>query len=145
MTSVKFTILALAKKIWPKVTAYALLGVLSALAAVIFNGYLPEEFGNFVGTETAGNILTILASSMLAVTTFSLSTMVSAYGAATSNVTPRATSLITEDKTTQNALSTFLVKQRKSSIKKELNYTAEKSQKKNTVKDMMQLWIILEL
>ena len=108
MTSVKFTILALAKKIWPKVTAYALLGVLSALAAVIFNGYLPEEFGKFVGTETAGNILTILASSMLAVTTFSLSTMVSAYGAATSNVTPRATSLITEDKTTQNALSTFL-------------------------------------
>lgn len=34
--------------------------------------------------------------------------MVTAYGAATSNVTPRATRLITEDKTTQNALSTFL-------------------------------------
>lgn len=108
MTSVKFTILALAKKIWPKVTAYALLGVLSALVAVIFKGYIPEELSKIVGAETAGNILTILASSMLAVTTFSLSTMVSAYGAATTNVTPRATRLITEDKTTQNALSTFL-------------------------------------
>ncbi len=108
MTNVKFTILALAKKIWPKVSAYALLGVLSALVAVIFKSYIPEELSKIVGSETAGNILTILASSMLAVTTFSLSTMVSAYGAATSNVTPRATRLITEDKTTQNALSTFL-------------------------------------
>lgn len=108
MTSVKFTILAQAKKIWPKVAAYALLGVISALAAVIFKSYIPEELSKIVGSETAGNILTILASSMLAVTTFSLSTMVSAYGAATSNVTPRATRLITEDKTTQKALSTFL-------------------------------------
>ena len=45
---------------------------------------------------------------MLAVTTFSLSTMVSAYSAATSNVTPRATKLIMEDTTTQNVLSTFV-------------------------------------
>ena len=108
MTNVKFTILALAKKIWPKVSAYALLGVLSALVAVIFKSYIPEELSKIVGSETAGNILTILASSMLAVTTFSLSTMVSVYGVAISNVTPRATRLITEDKTTQNALSTFL-------------------------------------
>ena len=45
---------------------------------------------------------------MLAVTTFSLSTMVSAYSAATSNVTPRATKLIMEDTTTQTVLSTFV-------------------------------------
>ena len=42
MTNVKFTILALAKKIWPKVSAYALLGVLSALVAVIFKSYIPD-------------------------------------------------------------------------------------------------------
>ncbi len=34
--------------------------------------------------------------------------MVSAYGAATSNVTPRAVALLVEDSTSQNALSTFL-------------------------------------
>ena len=45
---------------------------------------------------------------MLAVTTFSLSTMVSAYSAATSNVTPRATKLLMEDSTTQNVLATFV-------------------------------------
>lgn len=104
----KLVLLSLAKKIWPKVTAYALLGVLSALAAIVFKSYIPEKLAHAVGAETAGNILSILASSMLAVTTFSLSTMVTAYGSATSNVTPRATRLITEDKITQNALSTFL-------------------------------------
>lgn len=45
---------------------------------------------------------------MLAVTTFSLNIMVSAYSAATSNVTPRATKLVMEDSTTQNVLATFL-------------------------------------
>jgi uncharacterized membrane protein len=45
---------------------------------------------------------------MLAVTTFSLTTMVSAYGAATSQVTPRATKLLREDTTTQNVLATFI-------------------------------------
>lgn len=108
MASLRFTLFDLTKKIWPKVTAYALLGVISALTAVVLKAYIPEELSHMVGAETVGNILTILASSMLAVTTFSLSTMVSAYGAATSNVTPRATKLITEDKTTQSALSTFL-------------------------------------
>ena len=41
-------------------------------------------------------------------TTFSLNIMVSAYSAATSNVTPRATKLVMEDSTTQNVLATFL-------------------------------------
>lgn len=61
-----------------------------------------------IGSEATGSILGIIASSMLAVTTFSLSTVVSAYGAATSNVTPRATQLLIEDKTAQNTLSVFV-------------------------------------
>src|SRR5690554_7197137 len=45
---------------------------------------------------------------MLAVTTFSLGVMTSAFGAATTNVTPRATKLLMEDRLTQNVLSTFI-------------------------------------
>ena len=45
---------------------------------------------------------------MLAVTTFSLSAMVTAYGSATSNVSPRATLLLSEDRVTQNTLATFI-------------------------------------
>ncbi len=109
MPSIKLILLSMTKKMWPKVSAYALLGVGSALAAAAIKGSIADEnLRNIVDSETVGNLLTILASSMLAVTTFSLSTMVSAYSAATSNVTPRATKLITEDKTTRDALSTFL-------------------------------------
>ncbi len=61
-----------------------------------------------VGSESVGQILNILASSMLAVTTFSLSVMVSAYTAASSHVTPRATKLVQQDTTTQNVLATFI-------------------------------------
>jgi uncharacterized membrane protein len=45
---------------------------------------------------------------MLAVTVFSMSTMVGAYSAATNNVTPRATRLLMEDNTSQNVLGTFI-------------------------------------
>ena len=45
---------------------------------------------------------------MLAVSTFSLATMVSAYGAVSSSVTPRASKLLMDDTTAQNALGTFI-------------------------------------
>jgi uncharacterized membrane protein len=61
-----------------------------------------------IGAGSVGDILEIMASSMLAVTTFSLTVMVSAYGTVTSNISPRATRLLLQDSTTQNALGTFL-------------------------------------
>lgn len=45
---------------------------------------------------------------MLAVTTFSLSIAVSAFAAASSGATPRATILLQKDTTTQTVLATFL-------------------------------------
>lgn len=73
-----------------------------------FRSMIPESVSVKVGAEAVDNILNILASSMLAVTTFSLSIMVTAYGSATTNVTPRATRLVVEDVTTQNVLATFI-------------------------------------
>lgn len=73
-----------------------------------FKSMIPESVSVKVGAEAVDNILNILASSMLAVTTFSLSIMVTAYGSATTNVTPRATRLVVEDVTTQNVLATFI-------------------------------------
>ncbi|WP_430512581.1 DUF2254 family protein [Pannonibacter phragmitetus] len=58
--------------------------------------------------RAVSGILDILASSMLAVTTFSLSIMVSAYSAAASSTTPRANKLMLRDNTSQNALSVFI-------------------------------------
>ncbi len=70
--------------------------------------YFPASLSTNIGADSVDNILGIIASSMLTVTTFSLSTMVSAYSAATSSVTPRATRLVMEDSTTQNVLATFV-------------------------------------
>ncbi len=108
MFKIKLFILSLTKKIWPKVSFFAILAVMTALAAVYFSDYVPDTVGYKVGAETVSSILNILASSMLAVTTFSLTTMLSAFSSASTNVTPRATQVLLQDKTTQNVLSTFL-------------------------------------
>ena len=87
---------------------FSLLAIATALVAIVAEPYIPRDVPTKIGADAVDNILGIIASSMLAVTTFSLSTMVSAYSAATSNVTPRATRLVMEDSTTQNVLATFV-------------------------------------
>lgn len=98
----------LSRKLWVRASLISLLAVAAALVAFLITPYLPEDLSTDIGAEAVDNILSIIASSMLAVTTFSLSTMITAYGAATSNVTPRATRLIMEDSTTQNVLASFV-------------------------------------
>lgn len=96
------------RRIWFRATLFSLGGVLSALLAVAFSSYIPADLPAKIGADAVDKILSIIASSMLTVTTFSLSTMVAAYSAATNNVTPRATKLVMEDSTTQNVLATFV-------------------------------------
>ncbi len=96
------------KKLWFRATLFAIVAIITALLSILFKSMIPESVSVKVGAEAVDNILNILASSMLAVTTFSLSIMVTAYGSATTNVTPRATRLVVEDVTTQNVLATFI-------------------------------------
>lgn len=91
-----------------KATYFALLAILTAVASLYLGQFVPFDFPRRIGAETVDMILNILVTSMLAVTTFSLTTVVSAYTAATSSVTPRATKLLMEDPTAQNVLSTFI-------------------------------------
>ncbi len=95
-------------KLWLRASIFSLIGLLAALAGSLLNQYIPEEVSRTIDAEAVEDVLHILANSMLVVTTFSLSTMVAAYGAATSNATPRSTRLLLDDKTSQNALSTFI-------------------------------------
>ncbi|HCE8860824.1 TPA: DUF2254 domain-containing protein, partial [Klebsiella michiganensis] len=81
------------KKLWFRATLFAMVAIITALLSILFRSMIPESVSVKVGAEAVDNILNILASSMLAVTTFSLSIMVTAYGSATTNVTPRATRL----------------------------------------------------
>ena len=96
------------RQIWFRAGVISLLSVALAILAGIVIPYLPYTFDVDIGQRSVGTILQIMASSMLAVTTFSLTAMVSAYSSATQLATPRATQLMVSDPTSQNALSTFL-------------------------------------
>jgi uncharacterized membrane protein len=58
--------------------------------------------------DSIETLLTIIAASMLVISTFAVASMVSAYASASSTATPRSFSLVISDDVSQNALSTFI-------------------------------------
>ena len=96
------------RHLWVRVSVFSGLAVVASLASIYLAPLVPDDFSELLGTDAVDSILTILASSMLTVTTFSLTVMVATHTAATANTTPRALKLLIEDTTTQNALGTFL-------------------------------------
>ncbi|MAX50709.1 MAG: hypothetical protein CMH22_01855 [Methylophaga sp.] len=98
----------LTRTLWLRASLFAVLAIVTALIAIPVQSLIESPLPFEIGSEAVRGILNILASSMLAVTTFSLSVMVSAYTAASSSATPRATQLVRQDSTTQNVLATFI-------------------------------------
>jgi len=96
------------RRIWFRTALFSLAGLATALAAAVIGPMLPYHVQNAIDLKAVDDLLSILTSSMLAVTTFSVTIMLSAMAGATSNATPRATTLLMQDSTTQNTLATFL-------------------------------------
>ncbi len=86
----------------------SLLSVFSAVVALAVKEFIPNDIAFKLGADAVDSVLTIMASSMLAVTTFSLSTIVAAHASVASTATPRATELLLADTTAQTMLSTFI-------------------------------------
>lgn len=97
----------LTRRMWFRATLMGLLATALALVGLPLQGLVPQEWLK-VDASQLSHILTTLASSMLLVTTFSLSTVVTAYAAATSNATPRASKLLVEDGGVQRTLAGFI-------------------------------------
>ncbi|MFI8716292.1 DUF2254 domain-containing protein [Stenotrophomonas sp. NPDC077464] len=108
MTKWRLTLFRISRKMWFRSTLYGVLGVATALAGAAARFVLPAGLATQIGADSVGNILGILAASMLTVTTFALSTMVAAYGSAATNATPRASRLLIEDTRAQGTLATFI-------------------------------------
>jgi uncharacterized membrane protein len=104
----RMVLLRITRRLWFRAALYGLLAIATALIGTFASGLIPAGLATKIGAAAVGNILGILASSMLAVTTFSLSTMVAAYSAASNNATPRASTLLIEDSGSQQALATFI-------------------------------------
>jgi uncharacterized membrane protein len=98
----------LIRQMWVRAVLIGALGIIAALAGIVLEPLIPEAAARLIGADAVDTILSILASSMLAVVTFSLSVAVQAFSTAASSATPRATSLLQEDGTTQNVLATFV-------------------------------------
>lgn len=86
----QWAIRVVTRRMWFTAALFCLFAVALALAGALIGHAISYNFATKIGAKSVDNILNVLASSMLAVTTFSLATMVSAYAGATSNITPRA-------------------------------------------------------
>ncbi len=108
LTKWRWTLLQLSRRLWVRASLIGAMGIVTAVLAAFGERFIPWEVTAKIGADAVDDILSIIASSMLAVTTFSLSVMTSAYSAATNSVTPRATKLLMQDQVTQNVLATFI-------------------------------------
>jgi uncharacterized membrane protein len=104
----KFYFTKTTSSLWFRPAAYACLALLVLGAPTLIEPLMPWQWTNFVSANTNQTVLSILASSLLAVAIFSLSAMVSALRAASDSATPRARPLLVEDAAAQNAISTFI-------------------------------------
>jgi uncharacterized membrane protein len=107
MSRLRWILSRLRRTLWIRVSLYAVLGFFAAIAATLA-AFLPWPLPIDISAEAIDSLLNVIASSMLAVTTFSVMALTGAYGSATSNATPRATRLLTEDEFIQSVLATFI-------------------------------------
>ncbi|MBV0910999.1 DUF2254 domain-containing protein [Anianabacter salinae] len=96
-----------ARRLWVRTSLFALLALVTALLAPFFT-LLPFSLPFAIEPGALERLLAILTNSMLAVTTFSLSIMVSAHLAADGSATPRAHRLLREDGRTHAVIATFV-------------------------------------
>lgn len=103
----RFLLNRLSDRLWVKPLFMCLLSI-----GAVFMAKLTEQFSlNWLPTaniESLVKLLSIMASSMLVIATFSVTSMVSAYNSASTTATPRAFTVVVADDVSQNALSTFI-------------------------------------
>lgn len=103
-----FLLKQMIRSIWFRPALYALASVLTIGLTPIVAIFIPENWVGWINDGAVEQTLEILASSLLAVAIFALATMFQAFQAAAQAATPRARPLMTEDRTAQTAVSTFI-------------------------------------
>lgn len=104
----RFLIFNVKEKLWVKPLGFCLLSILVVFLAKVADGTSLAEHIPEIKPESVETLLSIMASSMMVIATFSAGTMVNAYASASQTSTPRSLSLIISDDVSQNALSVFI-------------------------------------
>lgn len=103
-----FFFLRLGRQVWVRAALFTVIAVVVALAARFVGPLLPFSFSFDLADDAVDELLQIIATAMLTVSTFSVTAMVTAFSSATTTATPRSTQLLIADPTSQNAVSTFV-------------------------------------
>ncbi|RYG92419.1 DUF2254 domain-containing protein [Loktanella sp. IMCC34160] len=82
--------------------------VLALGLARLFGWLIPGDWNGAVSGEATDRLLAIMANALLAVTTFSLTVMVTVFRSSATQFTPRVHRLIMEDTVTQKTLAAFV-------------------------------------
>ncbi|TMM54452.1 DUF2254 domain-containing protein [Sulfitobacter sabulilitoris] len=96
------------RQLWVRVVAMGLLAILVLGLTQIIEWLVPDQMGSRLTGAAADRLLQIIANAMLAVTTFSLTVMVTVYRSSSTQWTPRVHRLIMQDPVTQNTLAAFI-------------------------------------
>lgn len=96
------------RKLWVRVVIMGLLAFVSLGLTHLVEPLVPEKLARSMSGESADRLLDIIANAMLAVTTFSLTVMVTVYRSTSTQWSPRVHRLIIQDRTTQNTLAVFI-------------------------------------
>lgn len=96
------------RKLWVRVVIMGLLAPLTLGFTQIVELFVPDDLAQTVAGDSADRLLDIITNALLAVTTFSITAMVTVHRSASSQFTPRIHQLILQDRTTQNTMAVFI-------------------------------------
>lgn len=108
MSNWLFILAQVRRQLWLTVSLYCASAVIAALLAVWLAPLVPFKFSVKLGSSAVDDILSVLATSMLTVATFSLTTLVTAYTSVGNSIARHAARLITSDSGVRNPLGSFV-------------------------------------
>jgi uncharacterized membrane protein len=94
--------------LWFKPLLFCIISVIGALVAQLADGTGLNDFVPLIKTESIEKLLDIISASMLVISIFAVSSMLSAFSAASSTATPRSFNIVVTDDVSQYALSIFI-------------------------------------
>ncbi|HEV2517899.1 MAG TPA: DUF2254 domain-containing protein [Devosia sp.] len=108
MTQLSFYLRQLLNKMWFLPAAFSAFAMLTIGLAFYVARWAPDELPLTISQQAIQSVLEILATSLLTVSVFALSTLVSALSSASAATSPRAVALIIGDRGAQTSISVFI-------------------------------------
>ncbi|MBE0578584.1 DUF2254 domain-containing protein [Devosia sp.] len=108
MSQISFYLRQLLSRMWFLPAVFSAVALLTIFVAFYLARWAPEELPFTISQEAVQSVLAILATSLLTVSVFALSTLVAALSAASASTTPRAAQLIIGDLSAQTSISVFI-------------------------------------